>query len=69
MKRHHTGEFKQVEDRAVDAFLAELVQVCKKHGFSLGHEDTQGAFIVEKYAEDNIRWLKSALIGKSIDAT
>ena len=28
------------------AFLNDLVEVCRKHGFVLGHEDTGGNFIV-----------------------
>ncbi len=28
----------------VKAFIEEIKEVCKKYGFSIGHEDTQGAF-------------------------
>lgn len=45
----------------VDAFLAELVEVCRKHGFSLGHEDNHGAFLVEKFDVGNLEWLLDAL--------
>ncbi len=58
----------QIENDQVAAFLAEIVALCKKYGFSLGHEDTQGAFIVEKYDADNIQWLMEAVVGKSIAA-
>ncbi len=68
VKRHRVGKFEPVENQEVNAFLEALVEVYKEHGFSLSHEDTHGAFIVEKYDEDNIRWLMAAMIGKSIDA-
>lgn len=66
VKRHHIGESKSVENKEVNAFLKEIVKVCKERGFSLSHEDTHGAFIVEKYDNGNIRWLMEAMIGESI---
>ena len=68
MKRHRLGRFEPVENKQVDAFLTEIVRVSKEHGLSLSHEDTQGAFIVEKYSQDNIQWLMDAIIGNSLDA-
>ncbi len=68
IKRHRVGKFEPVENKKVDAFLKEIIEVCKKRGFSLSHEDTHGAFIVEEYDEDNIQWLMEAMIGESIDA-
>lgn len=41
-------------------FLDEIEQVCKKHNRSFSHEDSQGAFIIEDFNEDNIEWLKAA---------
>jgi len=52
----------QVERRDIDAFLAEVVAVCRKHGFSISHEDGQGAFKVEPFSEDTANWLMSANI-------
>ena len=68
VKRHHVGKFKSVENKKVNAFLEEIAEVCQEHGFSLSHEDTHGAFIVEKHNNDNIQWLMEAMIGESIDA-
>lgn len=34
------------EDKKVQAYLAALEAVGKEHGFSLGHEDSHGAFLV-----------------------
>jgi sugar phosphate isomerase/epimerase len=67
MKRYRRGKSGSIENKEVDAFLREIVKVCKDHGFSLSHEDTHGAFIVERYDEDNIQWLMDAMIGESVD--
>lgn len=42
------------------AFIDALLVVCKQHGMTLGHEDDQGAFIVEDYSETNVAWLRAA---------
>jgi len=68
MKRYRRGKSGSIENKKVDAFLREIVEVCKEHGFSLSHEDTHGAFVVEKYEEENIQWLMDAMIGESTDA-
>ncbi|MBU4332431.1 hypothetical protein KKD19_01570 [Patescibacteria group bacterium] len=67
MKRFHLGREARVEDWLVEAFLGEIVDACKRHGFSLSHEDTHGAFIVEEYDEGNIQWLGDAMIGNSVN--
>lgn len=42
-------------------FLTDIEEVCKKHGFSISHEDVHGAFTIQKYSDFNIKWLKSAM--------
>src|ERR1035437_6239624 len=54
-------KFKESSYRDRD-FMEALVDVCKRHGMSLAHEDTQGGFIIEKYNEKNIEWLKHAMV-------
>lgn len=44
----------------VDAFLHEISIICKKYNLSLGHEDNQGAFLIEEFKNDNIEWLNAA---------
>ena len=61
MNRWSNSKFKYVDDEKVDAFLAEVVEVCRKHGMSLGHEDSQGAFLVENFRDSNSRWLMQAM--------
>jgi hypothetical protein len=45
---------------AVDAFLAEVIEVCRKHGMSISHEDGWGAFQVRNFSESDADWLKEA---------
>lgn len=44
----------------VVAFLKDLADVCKKHGMSLGHEDSHGGFLVEPWDEYNEEWMLDA---------
>lgn len=48
--------------RKVEKFLDEIEKICKNHNMSIAHEDSHGAFIVENYDEENIKWLQSASI-------
>jgi hypothetical protein len=68
MERWNIEKGNKTENEPVDHFLQEIAAVCKKHGFSIGHEDTHGAFIIEAYDKANIDWLMCALIGKSISS-
>ena len=38
-----------------------FIEVCNKYGFSIGHEDTQGAFEIKDYNTDDIEWFRSAI--------
>lgn len=46
---------------AVDAFLEEINEVCRKHGMSISHEDTHGAFIIDRLDDErDLEWLSLA---------
>ena len=60
MKRWNSHARDMVEDPAIDEFLAEIVDVCKRHGMSISHEDNHGAFIVESFSDRNASWLLHA---------
>lgn len=49
-----------IDDSTIDKFLCELEELYRKYGLSLSHEDSQGAFIIEKLDVDNIKWVKAA---------
>lgn len=49
-----------IETPKIDAFLAEIVAICKKHGFSIGHEDRHGAFEVSRLNDNDLEWLVAA---------
>lgn len=44
----------------VAEYLAAVVELGKRYGYSLGHEDGHGGFIVEVYSDHNAEWLKDA---------
>jgi sugar phosphate isomerase/epimerase len=62
MQRWHKEKSVRLEDPAVDAFLEEVIEVCKKHGMCIGHEDGHGAFLVER-GDWTFEWLLNAHIG------
>jgi len=49
-----------VQSSKVRTFINALITVCRNAGFSISHEDQQGAFIIEKFEEDNVEWLRNA---------
>lgn len=62
MKRWNGNAQRSEEIPAADAFLEEVIAVCRKHGFSLGHEDGHGAFLIQDIegSEHNFAWLREA---------
>ncbi len=54
---HWNGK-EEVESPEVDSFLDEIESVCRKHKMSIGHEDSQGAFIVFPFSVPYIKWLR-----------
>jgi len=60
MKRWSATKGMDIENARIDKFLEEVIEVSKRHGLSLSHEDRHGAFVVEKYSHDNADWLLGA---------
>lgn len=56
-----------MDKKKVEEFLQEIEEVCRKHNMSISHEDGHGAFIIEKFDEFNIKWLKEAQIAEYVD--
>lgn len=44
----------------VRAYLRDLAEVGERHGLSLGHEDSHGAFIVRRRDQSGDEWLLDA---------
>jgi hypothetical protein len=63
MERWNRDTYKNVENPKIDAFLQEVIEVSIKHGFSIAHEDSHGAFIVEAAYKPNFDWLMEASDG------
>jgi hypothetical protein len=66
MERFVTGGSLDTSNARVEAFLDEIVEVCKKYKLSIAHEDHHGAFIIEEYSKTNIDWLHDAHYSKDL---
>lgn len=53
------------ESPRVDAFIDEVLAVCRRHGLGISHEDTHGVLLVVNFSEGNADYLREA----SDDAT
>ena len=53
------AEYEKRPNKITD-FFDEINKLCKKFNLSISHEDSEGAFIIEKYNLKNIAWLKCA---------
>ena len=62
MKIWDLNKSEEIEQpKEMKEFIEEIIKVMKKYNLSISHEDGQGAFIIEKYDEYNIKWLKNAM--------
>ena len=50
-----------VRNQRIDEFLHALEILCRGYDVSISHEDSQGSFILQKYEQSNMVWLKSAV--------
>lgn len=60
MERWNSIKSENVENVKIDAFLQEIIAICKKHGYSISHEDGHGAFEIENTDDHNFDWLLNA---------
>ena len=49
-------------DEKIKSFIDEIEQICKKYDLSISHEDIGAGFIIERYDDYNIEWLRDAKI-------
>lgn len=67
MSRWLSSAGETVETPKVDAFLEEIFEVCRRHGYSIGHEDIGGSFIISHYdGKADEAWLAAASIDDTI---
>jgi len=52
----------KIRYKELKRFFKDIENVCKKHGYSISHEDEHGAFVIERYSDYNIDWLKDAFL-------
>lgn len=63
MKRWGILAWSEVENEKVDAFLREIIEVSRRHGLTISHEDSNGSFVVEGPSETNEQWMMNAADG------
>lgn len=58
----------RVEDRVfcitAELFLDDLEMVFRKWGLCLSHEDGQGGFIIQRFNERDVQWVREAQLGE-----
>jgi hypothetical protein len=54
MIRYNKATGQKVQSDSQDAFIEELIEVCKKYNMSIGHEHYHGAFVIEKHSKNTI---------------
>jgi hypothetical protein len=60
MIRYNVATGQRVQSDKQDAFIEEIISVCKKYNMSISHEDLQGAFEIKKHSKLNDEWLRQA---------
>jgi hypothetical protein len=43
-------------------FIEDIIKLYEKYNLSIAHEDTQGAFIITGYSEENVKWMRDAIV-------
>lgn len=57
-----TPETQYATDSNIDQFLEDLHALCAKHNLSIGHEDTQGAFVIHPWNAHNWDWMAACMV-------
>lgn len=60
MLRWSNAKSDNIENSKIDAFLKDIFEVYKKHGFAISHEDRHGGFLIKTINDQDINWLNNA---------
>jgi len=60
MKRWIVHKNVHGKNERIDAFIADVIDVCKRHGFSISHEDAHGAFEITPFNQREVDWFTKA---------
>ncbi len=52
-----------INNKRAKAFIEEIIEVSKRHGLSIAHEDIGGDFFVYTYDERKTEWLRGFRLG------
>ena len=58
---YKTSEFIETPEKLIK-FMQEIEALYKKYDLSIAHQDQGGGFIIEKYSDSNMEWLKDATV-------
>ena len=64
--KHWISALSCVVEVNTDDFYNDLINLYKKYGISISHEDGHGGFILEEYDEFNIQGIKDASVTKEV---
>lgn len=56
----NAAHVKSISELIVLAFLEDIESICRKHGLSIGHQDSGGAFTIHRFDEEKLNWLMEA---------
>ena len=58
---YKTSEFIETPEKLIK-FMQELEALYKKYDLSIAHQDQGGGFIIEKYSDFNMEWMKECTV-------
>jgi len=71
MNHIHIGflsDEKEIKDKLeidnIAEFKLEVIELCKKYGISISHEDEHGSFLFKEYKDDLAAWFLRGIIYK-----
>lgn len=57
---YYNGKKDDIVDTNLDDFFKELFLLYEKYDISISHEDENGAFLLECYYPNNVKWIEEA---------